>query len=48
MGSSIRRQGATHVHFLGEVAFAVASDIPFVAFVWLNKFSLGCHDGCSS
>jgi hypothetical protein len=48
MGSSIRRQRPTHVHFLLELAFVVAADIPLVATVGLDQFSLRCHDGCSS
>jgi hypothetical protein len=47
MGSSIRCQRPTHVHFLREVAFVVAADIPLVATVGLDQFSLRCHDGCS-
>jgi hypothetical protein len=47
MGASIRRQRAAHVHFLREVAFVVASDIPLVACMWLDKFSLRRHDGRS-
>jgi hypothetical protein len=48
MGSSIRRQRSAHVHFLLEVAFIVAADIPLVALVGLYQLSFRCHDGCSS
>jgi hypothetical protein len=48
MSSSIRCQRPTHVHFLREVAFVVAADIPLVATVGLDQFSLRRHDGCSS
>jgi hypothetical protein len=45
MGSSIRRQRPTYVHFLLEVALIVAADIPLVALMWLNQLSLRCHNG---
>jgi hypothetical protein len=48
MGSSIRRQGPAHVLLLLEVAFVVAADIPLVASVGLDQFSLRYHGGCSS
>src|SRR6185503_1647436 len=48
MGSSICRQRPTDVHFLLEVAFVVAANIPLVALVGLYQLSFRCHDGCSS
>jgi hypothetical protein len=47
MRSSVGRQGATNAHFPREVASVVTSDIPFVAFMRLDEFSLRGHDGCS-
>jgi hypothetical protein len=48
MGSSIGRERPTYVHFLLEVAFIVAADIPLVTLVGLYQLSFRCHDGCSS
>jgi hypothetical protein len=47
MGSSIRRQRPSYVHFLLEVTFIVAAGIPLVALVGLDQLSLRCHDGSS-
>jgi len=40
MGSSIRRERPTYVHFLLEVVLIVAADLPLVALMWLNQLSL--------
>jgi hypothetical protein len=48
MGSSIRRQRPTYVHFLLEVVPIVTADLPLVALMWLNQLSLDAIMVCSS